>query len=247
MPNDAIQRTIAIVQSNYLPWRGYFDLVRSVDEFILLDCVQYTRRDWRNRNLIKTSQGPRWITVPVEVKGKYFQAIDETYIADRDWAESHIRAIEGSYRRAAAFKEVSPWLFASLREVAQEARLSVVNGMLLAVIAEWLEIRTPIRPCTDLLDRDTLVAMQPSARLLALCQAAKADRYLSGPSARSYLDEPLFAAAGIEVAWMDYEGYPDYPQQWGPFAPAVSIIDLLLNTGQAAINFLSKRALWTSR
>jgi hypothetical protein len=233
-------RTVAIVQSNYLPWRGYFDLIRSVDEFILLDCVQYTRRDWRNRNLIKTPQGPRWITIPVEVKGKYFQAIDETCIADQGWAENHICAIEGNYRRAAAFNEVSTWMFACLRAVSQESRLSVVNRLLLAAVAGRLEIQTPIRPCTDLLDRGALVAMEPSARLLALCQAAKANRYLSGPSARSYLDESLFAAAGIEIVWMDYGRYSDYPQQWGVFESQVSIIDLLLNVESDAGRYLNK-------
>jgi len=231
------KRTVAIVQSNYLPWRGYFDMIRSVDEFILFDSVQYTRRDWRNRNIIKTPQGPRWITIPVEVKGKYFQAINETRIADPRWAAKHIRTIEANYRRAAAFEEVASWLFPLLEGAGNESLLSKANERLLLALSERLNIETSLRRCTDLIPRGDLAAMGPSERLLALCQAAGAGRYLSGPSARTYLDEGMFSTAGIEVAWMDYGGYPDYPQLWGPFDGEVSIVDLLLNVGEAAPRF----------
>jgi hypothetical protein len=235
-------RTIAIVQSNYLPWRGYFDLIRSADEFIIFDSVQYTRRDWRNRNIIKTPQGPQWITVPVEVKGKYLQAIDETRIAESDWAERHIRSIEVNYKRAATFEQTAPWLFAALREAAREQLLTRANEHLLVAVSRRLGIATPFRHCIELVDRREMAAMDPSARLLALCRAAKAERYLSGPAARDYLDVSAFETAGVEVAWMDYSGYPDYPQLWGAFEPRVSIVDLLLNTGERAHAFLDRGA-----
>ena len=86
-------KTVVITQSNYLPWRGYFDMIRSADELILLDCVQFTRRDWRNRNVIKTPSGLTWLTVPVQVRGRYHQAIDETEISDPTWVDKHLRAI----------------------------------------------------------------------------------------------------------------------------------------------------------
>jgi hypothetical protein len=234
------KRTIAIVQSNYLPWRGYFDMIRSVDEFILLDVVQYTRRDWRNRNIIKTPQGPLWITIPVEVKGKYLQPIDETRISDRGWAEGHARTIELNYRRAAGFEQIAPWLFKLLQDAAREELLTKVNEGVIRATCELLNIHVAIRRCTDLLGRDELIAMEPTARLLALCQAAGAKRYRSGPAARSYLDEQRFAAAGIDVAWMDYSGYPEYPQLWGAFEPRVSVIDLLLNVGTRAATLLGR-------
>lgn len=234
------KRTIAIVQSNYLPWRGYFDLIGSVDELILFDSVQYTKRDWRNRNIIKTPQGPQWITIPVEVKGKYLQPIDETRIADTGWAETHIRTIEANYRRAAGFTGVGPWLFETMRAAAAEPLLTSVNEHLLRAIAGRLRLRTPMRRCTDLLDRAEMARMDASTRLIALCRAAKAERYLSGPAARDYLDESLFAAAGIEVAWMDYSGYPAYPQLWDAFEARVSVVDLLLNVGDRASAFLGR-------
>src|SRR5262245_52507754 len=100
-------KKVAIVQSNYIPWKGYFDMIAAVDEFILYDDMQYTRRDWRNRNKIKTPHGTRWITVPVQVKGKFHQTIHETEISGGDWAVAHWKALCLNYRRAAHFDIVA--------------------------------------------------------------------------------------------------------------------------------------------
>src|SRR5215217_4697059 len=98
-------KTVAIVQSNYVPWKGYFDLVRSADEFVLYDDVQYTRRDWRNRNRIKTADGTQWLTVPVEVKGKYEQTIRETKVGDRGWAENHLTRLRHACGKAPFWRD----------------------------------------------------------------------------------------------------------------------------------------------
>lgn len=233
-------RTVVITQSNYLPWRGYFDLLRSADEVILLDSVQYTRRDWRNRNRIKTEAGCAWLTVPVEVKGKYHQAIDETIVSDPGWARTHRRAIEHAYRRAPHYDAVAGWLGELLEGVADEPRLSRINETLLRAICARLGLTTPFRRCTDLLDRDAMREMDPTERLARLAEAAAADRYLSGPAAKAYLDPAAFADRGIAVDWMSYAGYPDYPQLWGGFEPQVSVIDLLFNTGDEAARFLDR-------
>lgn len=231
-------RTIVILQSNYLPWRGYFDLMRQADNVVLFDSVQYTRRDWRNRNLIKTATGPRWITMAVDVKGKYHQSIDETRIAEPHWTTSHLQEIENCYRKAVAFDETMPWLREQFRAVAGEMLLTRVNEHLLTAIAARLGLAVTMRRCVDILDRAAMRAMQPTERLVALCRALGGERYLSGPAARAYLDERAFAAAGIDVAWASYDGYRDYPQLWGAFEPRVSVIDLLLNTGSAARGYI---------
>jgi hypothetical protein len=243
MPNStALTKTVAITQSNYLPWRGYFDLIRSVDEFILLDCVQYTRRDWRNRNKIKTASGLAWLTIPVQAKGKYHQAIDETEVMDTSWAQGHIRTITLSYKRAMCFDEVAPWLIAELESAADEALLSRINERLLAAICMRLGIGVPIRRCDEIIDRATLVEMGPSERLAELCRGVGATGYLSGPAAKAYLEVNRFAKLGIDVDWMNYEGYPEYPQVWDSFEPKVSVIDLLLNTGSDASRYLDREA-----
>jgi hypothetical protein len=234
-------KSVVITQSNYLPWRGYFAMIDQADELILLESVQYTRRDWRNRNLIKTPAGLQWLTIPVEVKGKYLQAIDQTRVAVRDWAESHIRALETNYRRADAYREISAWLFERLRVAAGFPLLTEINSYLLREICGFLGIHAAIRRCTDLLPRSDLIEMDPTERLLNLCNALGAGRYISGPAARAYMDMEKFARAGIEIVWMDYAGLPEYPQCWGGFEPRVSIADLLLCCGDRAAEFTQRQ------
>jgi WbqC-like protein family len=229
-----LPKTLVVLQSNYLPWRGYFDLMRHADVFVTLDVVQYTKNDWRNRNRIMTESGARWLTIPVKASLAAATPIDEVRVADPTWCERHVSAIRNSYRHAAAFKTVSPWLFAQLESVAREELLTVINHRLLLALAGKVGITTKLMPCSELIDRRNLIEMQPNERLLALCEAVGATRYLSGPAAKSYLDIEVFAAKGIDVAWMSYEGYPPYPQLSHEFDPYLSIIDLLLNVGEQA-------------
>jgi WbqC-like protein family len=229
-----LPKTLVILQSNYLPWRGYFDLMRRADVFVTLDVVQYTKNDWRNRNRIMTGLGARWLTVPVKASLSAATPIDEVRVADPNWAERHVSLIGNSYRRAAAFKSVSPWLFRQLENVAHEELLSAVNHRLLRALADKLGIATQLIPCTELIRRQNLIEMQPNERLLALCKATGATRYLSGPAAKSYLDVEAFKSQNIEVAWMSYDGYPPYRQLAVEFDPHLSIIDLLLNAGEEA-------------
>ncbi|HWV86415.1 MAG TPA: WbqC family protein [Capillimicrobium sp.] len=227
----AATRRVAISQSNYIPWKGYFDLIRSVDLFLLYDEVQYTRRDWRNRNRIKTPAGVRWLSIPLQAKGNYYARIDAMLIADRDWARGHWDRLRTAYREAPAFAEVEAEIRSWYREVAAAARLSDVNRALIEAVNAWLGIGTPVRFSTEL---DAERPEDPTARLVALCRAAEATEYVSGPAARAYLDEAAFADAGIRVRWADYGGYPEYPQLHPPFAHDVTVLDLLFHAGRDA-------------
>ena len=219
-------KRVAIVQSNYLPWKGYFDLIHSVDEFVLLDEVQYTRRDWRNRNRIKTHNGTTWLTIPVEVKGKYRQRIDETRIADRGWASKHWRTLAHSYAAAPFFSIYEEQFKAIYEECADLELLSAVNRRFIELVCRLLGIETHLSWSTDYSARPGR-----SERLLDICLQASANVYVSGPAARDYLDERLFAEADVEVAWMSYDGYPEYPQSHPPFEHGVSCVDLLFAVG----------------
>lgn len=220
---------LAAVQSNYIPWKGYFDLINSVDRFVLLDEVQYTRRDWRNRNRIKVAGATRWLTIPVEVKGRYHQRIDETRIADPGWARSHFKTIVHAYRRAPHFDAVAALLEGLYEEHGSAQLLSEVNAGFLRGICGFLGIDTPLVGSTECETRD-----EASVRLLDLALAAGAHEYVSGPAAQAYLDVVAFERAGVSVVWADYSGYPVYPQGDGPFEHGVSIVDLLFNTGHDA-------------
>lgn len=126
-------KKVAILQSNYIPWKGYFDMIAAVDEFILYDDMQYTRRDWRNRNQIKTPQGVQWLTVPVKVKGKYHQTIRETEIDATNWAAAHWKTLTQNYRRAPYFTEIAAWLEPLYTECSY-THLSQLNRCLLEAV-----------------------------------------------------------------------------------------------------------------
>jgi hypothetical protein len=226
------QKRVAIVQSSYIPWKGYFDLIRAVDEFILLDDVQFTRRDWRSRNRIKTKDGLAWLTIPVASKGKYDQRICDTLIASPEWGARHWRTLSGAYARSDAFATYAP-RFEALFLQPPSDHLSVVNRVLIEAICGALGIATPIRWSTDYHARPGR-----NERLIDLCVAAGATMYLSGPAARSYIDEEAFGAAGVAVRFADFSGYPEYPQPYPPFEHGVSALDLLFCTGAQAFDYM---------
>jgi hypothetical protein len=224
----------AILQSNYIPWKGYFDLIKSVDHFVLYDDVQFTRRDWRNRNKIKTAHGPKWITVPVEVKGKYFQSIKETRIASPGWAREHWATISHCYGRAPYFAHLKPWLQELYQQAAEKEFLSEVNYLFISAICEFLGIKTKLHWSSEFQLVD-----ERSERLLTICRQLSAREYLSGPAAKDYLDTALFDKHGIAVTWFDYDDYKEYEQLYPPFTHHVSIIDLLMSTGSDAPSFMN--------
>ena len=224
-------KRVAIVQSNYIPWKGYFDLIASVDEFILYDAAQYTRRDWRNRNRIKTPRGVRWLTVPVQSKGQMWQSIRETLTDGENWAEIHWRAITSNYGRAPHFDMVGATIEPIYKNTPPD--LSTLNAQLINAVCGFLGITTQITT-----DRDYRPVEGRLSRAADLCAQAGAATYVSGPAAKVYLDESIMAERGIAVEWFDYVGYPEYPQLWGDFVHEVSILDLLFNCGSDAPNFM---------
>jgi WbqC-like protein family len=230
----ASPRRIAIIQSAYVPWKGFFDLIGQCDEYVMFDRVQYVKRHWHNRNRIKTAGGLEWLTIPVITKGRFEQPIDEVEI-EKPWAERHWRALELAYKRAPFFELHASAIRRWYEAADGKTLLTEVNAVFLERICETLGLKTRIT-------RDTCYPAHgvKTERLLAIARAAGATRYLSGPSARTYLDEQAFTAAGIIPEWMSYDGYPEYPQLHGPFEHAVSVLDLLFNAGPDAPRYLRR-------
>ena len=227
-----VRKRVAIVQSSYIPWKGYFDLIRSVDEFVLYDDAQFTRRDWRNRNRIKTPHGLMWLTVPVRSKGNYHAATSSIEVSDHDWPSKHWRSLVYNYGRAPHFRAVA----APLEELflgCREERLSMVNHRFLSGLCGVLGVTTRLSWASAY-----RLAEGRTERLVEICRQAGATEYLTGPSAAAYLQEDQFRQAGIEVKYADYSAYPVYPQLHGPFEHQVSVIDLLMNVGPDAPRYL---------
>jgi hypothetical protein len=225
-------KKVAILQSNYIPWKGYFDMIAAVDEFIIYDDVQFTKNDWRNRNRIKTPTGLQWISIPVrQVNLK--QKISETKVIDKRWADKHWKTIKQNYSRVEGFSAYSSIIAETYQQASEFEFLSDINLLFIRTICKLADIKTSIRLCTDY----TLVGDRVS-RLVDLCEQAKASVYISGPAAKSYIEEDAFLKSGITVKWMDYSGYKEYPQLYPPFEHGVSIIDLLFNVGTQCPSYM---------
>ena len=223
-------KRVAILQSNYIPWRGYFDIIGLVDEFIIYDDSQFTKNDWRNRNKIKTRDGLKWLTVPVGIDIK--RKIYEVEIRDSRWQLQHWEMLHHNYRKADFYNEVSA-IIAPLYLNKQYTNLSSLNLEIIKTICDYLEIKTTI---TD--SRNYILDEGKTDRLVSLCRQSYANTYLTGPSAKNYIDENKFKDSDIEIKWMNYENYPIYQQLWGDFVPQVSILDLLFNAGKFSRNYM---------
>lgn len=224
-------KKVAVVQSNYIPWKGYFDMLAAADEFVLYDDMQYTRRDWRNRNQIKTPHGLHWLTVPVIVKGRYRQKIRDTEINGDEWAMIHWKTLVQNYRRSPHFREIAAWL--EPLYLAPYTHLTKLNRRFIEAISDYLGIKTIISNSWDY-----VLPEGKTERLAQICLQAGGTEYVSGPAAKDYIDEGVFSRHGIRLTWFDYSGYPEYPQLWGPFTHAVTILDLLFNCGHDAYRYM---------
>ena len=213
-----------VLQSNYLPWKGYFDLIHDCDVFIFYDEANYTKNDWRNRNRIYSPNGLQWLTIPIPRESVHLK-ISQVRIIDRYWQKKHLKVIRYAYESAPYFVQLEPLLEEFYVRKTWES-LTELNHDMIERISRLLGIHTRF-----LDSKDFELQGGRTSRLLDLLTKVGADEYLTGPSAKEYLnpEEPLFRAKGIRITYKDYSGYPSYRQQSRPFIHQVSILDLLAN------------------
>ena len=223
-------KKVAILQSNYIPWKGYFDLIAAVDELILYDDAQFTKNDWRNRNQIKTPQGVQWLTVPVGQN--ISRRIRDVDLPNNRWQTKHWKTLESNYCRASFFKEVAE-IFKPLYMEFRHTHLSALNRKLTESVCAYLGITTNISNSWDY-----QLIEGKSEKLADLCAQAGASEYISGPAAKRYLEDSVFTKRGIKLTWFEYSGYREYPQLWGEFTHGVTILDLLFNCGKDASRYM---------
>lgn len=215
-----------ILQPFYLPYAGVFEQVRLADVFVIYDDVQFVKQNWQHRNRILTGNGPQWLTVPVQ--RRHGDPIVEVDVAnDQGWQAKHWRALEMAYGSAPH----GQWLLDALRPHYVDStweRLVDLNIALFRTLCEMVDVDARFLRSSQM-----PLPGQASDRVLAYCRELRADRYLSGPAARSYLDEPSFEEAGVELEYLAFE-HPVYEQQQpGEFVPYLSIVDMLANVGPA--------------
>jgi hypothetical protein len=221
----------AILQSNYIPWKGYFDIIRKSDLFIFHDDLQYTKNDWRNRNKIKTPNGLEWLTIPCGTNEK--RLICEVPLTDDKWQKQHWSKIVSNYSKTPYFK-----YYASFFEEFYLAKrwdyLHEFNQTMIQQISkEIFKFNTTFED-----SRNYFLTEKKAERVLELLIKANATDYISGPAAKDYLKEEFLSSHGIKLHWMDYSNYPEYPQLHASFEHHVTVLDLIFNTGPNALNFL---------
>jgi hypothetical protein len=220
----------AIIQSNYIPWKGYFDIIHEVDVFVFLEDVQYTKNDWRNRNKIKTPTGTEWITVPVV--GGIHQKIFQTKIDySQDWREKHKKTIHANYASSAYYDSYITDIFKMYTEKFET--ISELNISAIKKISDLLGIKTVFVSSKDL-----NTSGRKDDKLIEICKKIGADHYISGPAAKNYIVEETFDNAGTVLEYKDYSGYPEYKQLWEDFNHYVSVIDLIFNCGEKAPHYI---------
>lgn len=225
---------VAISQPTYLPWLGYLDLIDQADAFVFLDTVQFEKRSWQQRNRIKRREGLSLLTVPVKVKGRFEQKIEDVEISSRHFVRKHLRSLETNYRRAPFFGKYFPVVAKILETQANTGGLAELNIRLIEWVCNALGVKTLL-----LRSSQTKHEGSRSELLLSLCGALGADCYISSSGSAQYLlrDSPRFAVAGIEVFFQQYE-HPRYRQQFPPFISHASVIDLLFNEGERSLEII---------
>ena len=226
---------IAVSQSNYIPWKGYFDLIDKVDKFIIFDNVQYTRRDWRNRNKIFSSSGDLiWLTIPIKSKGNFKVNINKIEVFNDSWRKKHFVNIINSYKKSDNFNVIFPFL-EELYFSDNEKNLSLINISFIIKICKFLKIDTQILNCQSYGESFTA-----SEKILYEIIKNGGTHYYTSPKAKAYLDENLFKENGVKIQYISYEGYPHYGQKFDQFKHKVSIIDLMMNTGLKSKNYIKE-------
>jgi hypothetical protein len=223
---------IAIMQPTYLPWLGYFALMDQVDVFVLLNDVQFEHRSWQQRNRIRAGSEPAWLTVPVIIKGRRMQRIDEVEIdMAQPWQRKHLGSIARCYARAPFYRHYRLWLEDLYRDTPHE--LCSLNRRLLDALAKELGISTPFRYSAELATGADRVG-----RLIEICRALGATEYLSPLGSADYIEaDNRFPDAGIDLYYQHYE-HPQYSQLEQPFMSHLSVLDLLLNEGPRSLEIL---------
>lgn len=224
-------KTVVILQSSYIPWKGYFDLIRDADLFVFYDDRQFTKRDWRTRNKIKTPQGCKWITVPVG--GDTDRYICDVLINDFSWQRSHWDSIKQNYIMCKYFN-LYRGFFEDIYLSKRWGNISTMNQYIIkAISSDLLGINTEFSD-----SREFNASGDKLDRLLDIVVKTRATNYISGPSAKDYIIPELFKEIGVNLIWKDYSNYPVYPQSYPPFEHGVSILDLLFNVGPAAQDYI---------
>lgn len=226
---------VCILQPNYIPWKGYFDLILKSDIFVFLDDVQYTKRDWRNRNLIKTPNGTSWITIPIDLSEGSKVPLNMVKTKNDLWINNHLEQFKRNYKKSKFFNEIFDLLNNCYREINSNYLISI-NSSLIFKICDYLDINTKFLNSSSL----NIKSVEKSKRILSICKSLNTTEYITGIKSKNYIEEDSFKKENIKIYYEEYKNQKPYPQLWGGFDGKVSIVDLLFNCGVESKYYLNE-------
>ena len=218
-------KTVVISQPMYFPWVGMLEQMRLADVFVHLDDAQFSKGGFFNRVQLKTAAGTPWFTVPL-AENKRGQLLNEMRMAEHDWRRKHLATLKQTYAAAPHVEEMLGLVESVFKN--EHESLAALSAASVEMLAEFFEIIPKEIQWSSAMG----VEGTGSARVLAVCEALGAERYVTGHGAREYLNHESFEAAGIRVEYLDYRKR-EYPQLHGAFTPFVSALDLAANCGRA--------------
>ncbi len=236
---------IGAIQTAYLPWLGFFDQICQCDLFIIYDDLQYTKKDWRNRNRIKTSEGAMWLTVPVVSKAGHKKKINEIQIdTDVRWAAQHWKSLKMNYLKAPFFIQHSDFFHNLYKK--NWKQLASLNREIIGACLHWLKIQTEVLYSSESGIEQNYISwcdgkVDATERIVYLCRRFNARCFLEGPAGKNYIKDDLLEDAGICLEYHNYP-HPVYSQRFGKFIPYLSIVDLLFNHGDESLSILTNGA-----
>lgn len=231
-------RKIAILQPNYIPWKGVFDLINKVDVFVFYDDVQYTVKDWRNRNKIKTPNGDIWLTVPVIHKGRRNQLIKDAEIdLTTQWQQSHFKSIKSNYSKSKFYKTYE-YLLEEIYIKREWRSISELNIFSTKLIAKALNINVEWHNSSEF----NFEGDKNGDKVIKLCKTLDCNYFINGPASKAFMNEKLFEEENITLEYMSYD-YKEYDQLYPPFNHYVTVLDVLFNCGENAKELILKDCL----
>jgi len=220
-----------ILQPNYIPWAGYFELINTSDIFVFLDDVQYTRRDWRNRNKIKTENESKWLTVPVIKQNRESLLIKDVMIDNtNNWRRSHYDTLKRFYSNAPYWELYQE--FIDSMYLMEWGNLCELDIAFIVKISNILKLNTKFVRSSSLMTNGT-----KEEKLISICKELGISTYVSGPSGKNYINDNKFAKDDIELEYHEYATV-NYDQLYGDFNPFVTVLDLLFNCGNDSSNYV---------
>jgi len=222
-------KKISIHQPGFMPWLGFFKKIMYSDIFVFLDNVQYVKKQWHNRNKIRTENGSKWISIPVHAR--FGMNINEVKIDySKNWNDEHLELIKRCYGKSKFFETY----FSKIETILSKktSLLLDLNLDLIKLMMDTFEIKTKTVKSSEL---DVLTS--GSTRILDICKKLDADVYLSGITGKTYVKEEDFEKSNIKIEYQNFK-HPTYPQVYQPFIPNMAAIDLLFNEGNGASKVL---------